>query len=365
MKKFIHVIFMTVGLMTMTPQSADAQFSGLLRTAVEKGTQVAKNKKAAKEYNALVETVNEAISNHDLRYFCAANRREELRRAAAAAEIDNSDMDYKVQKFLSDETDLNNTDYIASARGLLARSKAEADIPTSNYLLKCAKIQYSTELQKADPATFPQLQKLYDEIIAYENTFTNGRNKGAEILSPAVFTEEITTQKEEAKALEYDTIDWSKVSYTISTPSSSSSDAKGSGKLSGEYPDLYTRSYEWKENGNVIASVAFDGTVKGGGRTVCQITRNGEIHVSGNLWGQVMKDGGKFVIYQYNGDGEPRRRGSVDTYSYGRVEWEGSTMGEADRIRDKSGNKTNLYENGNTHLVHRAVAFFLYDKIRR
>lgn len=358
---------MVLGMLAMTPQNANAQFGGLLRNAVEKGTQAAKNKKAAKEYNALCDVVNEAIANHDLRYFCAANRREELRRAAAAAEIDNSDMDYKVQKFLSDETDLNNTDYIASARGLLARSKAETDIPTSNYLLKCAKIQYNTELQKVAPETFPSLQELYDEIIAYENTFTNGRNKGAEILSPAVFTEEIATQKEEARAYDYDTIDWSTATYTISDPSSSSSssDAKGSGKLAGEYPDLYTRSYEWKENGNVIASVASDGTVKGGGRTGCQITRNGEIHISGNLWGQVMKDGGKYVIYQYNGDGEPRRRGSVDTYSYGRVEWEGSTMGEADRIRDKSGNKTNLYENGNTHLVHRAVAFFLYDKIRR
>lgn len=96
MKRFISVILMTLGLMTLAPQNANAQFGGLLRSAVEKGAQATKNKKAAKEYNALCDVVNEAIANHDLRYFCAANRREELRRAAAAAEIDNSDMDYKV-----------------------------------------------------------------------------------------------------------------------------------------------------------------------------------------------------------------------------------------------------------------------------
>ena len=387
MKRFIYVIFMTLGLMAITPQNANAQFSGLLRGAIEKGTQAAKNKKAAKEYNALVDAANAAIENHDLRYFCAANRREELRRAAAAAEIDNSDMDYKVQKFLSDETDLNNTDYIASARGLLARSKAEEDIPTSNYLLKCAKIQYSAELEKADPETIPLLKDLYADIIAYENTFTNGRDKGAEITDPSALVEDLAKlekMKKDPRLLLFDfeieSIDElpkveggfsANVRPSESSSSSSSSEAKDEEKLPGEYPDFYNNSHEWKDKNNkVIAAVSSDGTVYrgsqyGGGTRICQIKKNGEIYVSGSLWGQVMKQSGDFIIYQYDRNGKnPRKRGSVNSYSNGRVEWEYSYMGDADHIKDKNGNELVPHDRGNTTFVHRAVAFFLYDKIR-
>lgn len=387
MKRFIYVIVMALGMLTMTPQSANAQLRGLLKGAIEKGTQAAKDKKAAKEYNALCDVVNEAIANHDLRFFCAANRREELRRAAAAAEIDNSDMDYKIQKFLSDETDLNNTDYIASARGLLARSKAETDIPTSNYLLKCAKIQYSTAFEKADLETIPMLKELYADIIAYEDTFTNGRNKGAEIEDPSKFDEGQTMLEKIQgdprlllSSFDLESIDElpkveggfsANVRPSDSSSSSSSSSADEGEKLPGDYPDFYNNSHEWKDKNNkVIAAVSSDGTVYrgsqyGGGTRICQIKKNGEIYVSGNLWGQVMKQSGDFIIYQYDRNGKnPRKRGSVNSYSNGRVEWEYSYMGDADHIKDKNGNELVPHDRGNTTFVHRAVAFFLYDKIR-
>lgn len=372
MKRFIYVIVMALGMLTMTPQSANAQLRGLLKGAIEKGTQAAKDKKAAKEYNALCDVVNEAIANHDLRFFCAANRREELRRAAAAAEIDNSDMDYKIQKFLSDETDLNNTDYIASARGLLARSKAETDIPTSNYLLKCAKIQYSTELEKVDPETLPLLQEIYDDIIAYENTFTNGRNKGAELVSPSQLIELLAEKKAEEDGSNYEKMDWStyKDTPTTSSSSSSSSESQSDKNLPGEYPNFYNNYHLWRDkDNNVIALVKTDGSVYhrskyGSDTEICQIKSNGEILVRGQHWGQVMK-GRDFVIYKYDKySKEYKEIGSVSPYSNGRVEWEHQYMGNAEDIKDKNGNVLVPFDRGNTTFVHRAFAFFLYDKIR-
>ena len=376
MKRFIYVIFMTLGLMAITPQNANAQFSGLLRGAIEKGTQAAKNKKAAKEYNALVDAANAAIENHDLRYFCAANRREELRRAAAAAEIDNSDMDYKVQKFLSDETDLNNTDYIASARGLLARSKAEEDIPTSNYLLKCAKIQYNTELEKFDLETIPELQKLYEEIIAYENTFTNGRNKGAEILNPSQISEALAEKRKEDEASNYEKMDWSTYKDTPTNTSSSSSqsnsDSKAENGLEGEYPDLYNNNHDWKDNdNNFVASVAQDGSIYrswGNRDKVCQIKKNGEIYVQDRLWGQVMKDSRYFIIYQYDrySNNKPVRKGTVEYYGNGTVIWDYQTMGKVGgyAVENRNGKAITSSNTGNTTYIHRAVALLLYDKFR-
>ncbi len=366
MKRFIYVIFMTLGLMTLTPQSANAQFGGLLRNAVNKGTQAAKNKKAAKEYNALVETANEAIKNHDLRYFCAANRREELRRAASAAEMDNSEMDYKVQKFLSDETDLNNTDYISSARGLLARSKAEEDIPTSNYLLKCAKIQYNAELQKANLESFSTLQVLYDEITAYEDTFTNGRNKGDQITSPERFQALLELEKERNTIPEYEAADMSKV---VPSERESKPEEEVNQALPGENPKLFTNWEDWKtsDRKSVIATVKSDGTVLRGNREICKVKENGEIYVSDRLWGQVMLDNYRYNIYHYDrySDNKPVLKGYVEKTANGTVHWEYQKMGYVEYgIKDSNNHIITDAPLGNTSLVHRAVGFFLYDKIK-
>ncbi len=360
---------------------ADAQLRGLLNRARQIGNQAtggaveavissSEKKKAAKEYQTLCEAANKAIENHDLRYFCATNRRNELGSTAFKAEIDNSDMDYRIQKFLSEETDLNNTDYIASARGLLARSKAEEDIPTSNYLLKCAKIQYTTELEKVNPETLPILQDLYNEIIAYENTFTNGRNKGTEIIEPSKIEEVLAARKAEEEAAKYEAMEWNNIKNSENT-SPSSIEAEEEKKLPGEYPDFYNNSHEWKDKENkVIASVNSDGTIYrgsqyGGGTKICQIKKNGEIWVSGELWGQVMKNS-YYYIYKYDRySKEYKEMGTVSPYSNGRVEWEHQYMGNADRIIDKNGNELVPHDRGNTTFVHRAVAFFLYEKFRR
>ena len=364
MKRFIYVIFLALGLMTMVPQSANAQFSGFLKNAVAKGTQAAKNKKAAKEYNALCDVVNQAIENHDLRYFCAANRREELRRAAAAAEIDNSEMDDKISKFFSEETDLNNPDHIASARGLLARSKAEKDIPTSNYLLKCAKIQYNTELQKANLESFPALQALYDEITAYEDTFTNGRNKGDQITSPERFQALLELEKERNTIPEYEAADMSKV---VPSTRESKPEEEVNQTLPGENPKLFTNWEDWKtsDRKTVIATVKSDGTVLRGNREICRVKENGEIYVSNRLWGQVMLDNYRYNIYQYDRNNKPVIKGYVEKTANGTVYWEYQKMGYVEYgIKDSNGNIITDAPLGNTSLVHRAVGFFLYDKIR-
>jgi len=215
--------------------------------------------------------------------------------------------------------------------------------------------------------------ELYNEMLAYENTFTNGRNKGEEIIDPAKIEEVLKERKRAEEARNYEKADMSKA--TASTSSSASSSSASEKKMKGDYPDFYNNDHEWKDPDGkvVIASVKRDGTVYrgsgwGGGTAICQIKKNGEIWVRDRQWGQVMKDGGKYVIYEFDryNHGEPRMRGSVSCYSDGTVQWEYQTLGyiESYYVKDRSNNKISSSNSGNTTVVHRAFGFLLYDKVK-
>ena len=144
---------------------------------------------------------------------------------------------------------------------------------------------------------------------------------------------------------------------------------KADNNLPGENPKLFTNWEEWKtsDRKNVIASVKSDGTVFRGNRETCTVKENGEIYVSKNLWGQVMLDGWKYYIYQFDryNDNKPRLKGIVEKSANGTVYWENQKMGYVEHgVKDSNNNTVTDAPLGNTSLVHRAVGFFLYDKFR-
>lgn len=336
MKRFIYVIVMALGMLAMTPQSANAQLRGLLNRARQIGNEVKKttdertavsnHKKAVKEYESLVDAATNAIKAKEVSYFTIVDRVEELRVAAMEADQDYSEIKEKIWNFLESEG-VSTAKKLDGARSYSVQNNStegEEELTMEQIVQRELEALKGFNKEEYDA----ELDRRYQENRQREQVIRE-RNAEAEQLSPTAVQ-------------------------------------SGDDSFKGKTPSIRSASHEWKDlNGGLLGSVDSRGFCYHGRNEVCQVTENGDILVNRKPWGKVTEEALRYNIYVYEGinKDQPKLIGTIETGGNGKVSWDYNLVGFVDIIEDRQGKK--ICDNaGNTHRVHRAVSILLYDKIR-
>lgn len=338
MKRFIYVVVMALGMLSMSSQCANAQFSGLLNRARQIGNEVKRatderaavssHKKAVKEYESLVDAAIKAIKTKEVSYFTIVDRVEELRVAAIEADQDYSEIRGKIWNFLESE-------------GISTAKKQDG---SRSYFVQ----NNSTEAEGEEELTMEQ-------IVQRELEALKGFKKEE-------YDAELDRRYQENRQREQAIRERNAEAEQLSPTAAQSGDDIFKGKT----PSIRSASHEWKDlKGGLLGSVDSRGFCYHGRNEVCQVTENGDILVNRKPWGKVTEEALRYNIYVYEGinKDQPKLIGTIESGGNGKVSWDYSLVGFVDIIEDRQGKK--ICDNaGNTHRVHRAVAILLYDKIR-